>query len=78
MPLKSVICVQNCSELSIVLKTHDHLICNHFSRKVKKSGSRKVIREIWFEKFGSRKVGDQKKRWFYTINPPFFRLEKSG
>ena len=21
---------------------------------------------------------DQKKRWVYTINPPFFRLEKSG
>ena len=30
------------------------------------------------EKSGSRKVVDQKKRWFYTINPPFFRLEKSG
>jgi hypothetical protein len=23
-------------------------------------------------------VVDQKKRWVYTINPPFFRLEKSG
>ena len=23
-------------------------------------------------------MADQKKRWFYTINPPFFRLEKSG
>ena len=39
---------------------------------------RKVVREIWFEKSGSRKVVDQKKRWFYTINPHFFRLEKSG
>ena len=27
---------------------------------------------------GSRKVVDQKNRWVYTINPPFFRLEKSG
>ena len=39
--------------------------------------------EIWFEKSGSRKMVrekmvDQKKRWFYTINPHFFRLEKSG
>ena len=39
---------------------------------------RKVVREIWFKKSGSRKVVDQKKRWFYTINQPFFRLEKSG
>ena len=37
----------------------------------------KVV-EKWFEKSGSRKVVDQKKRWFYTINPHFFRLEKSG
>ena len=43
-----------------------------------KSGLRKVVREIWFEKSGLRKVVDQKKRWFYTINPHFFRLEKSG
>ena len=43
-----------------------------------KSGSRKVVREKWFEKSGSRKVVDQKKRWFYTINPHFFWLEKSG
>ena len=39
---------------------------------------RKVVREIWFEKSGSRKVVDQKKRWFYTINPHFFWFEKSG
>ena len=25
-----------------------------------------------------RKVVDQTKTWFYTVNPPFFRLEKSG
>ena len=56
----------------------DHLFCNHFSRKLQKSGQRKVVREIWFEKSGSGKVVDQKKRWFYTINPHFFRLEKSG
>jgi hypothetical protein len=39
-----------------------------------------VVREIWFEKngsanldcfSGSREVVDQKKRWVYTINPPF-------
>ena len=27
---------------------------------------------------GSRKVIDQKNRWVYTINPPFFRFEISG
>jgi hypothetical protein len=43
-----------------------------------KSGSRNLVREIWFEKSGSRKVVDQKKSWFYTVNPPFFWLEKSG
>ena len=43
-----------------------------------KSGSRNLVQEIWFEKSGSRKVVDQKKKWFYTINPQFFRLEKSG
>ena len=32
-----------------------------------------MVREIWFEK-----VIDQKKRWFYTINQPFFWFEKSG
>ena len=32
---------------------------------------RNLVREIWFEKSGSRKVVDQRKRWFYTINPPF-------
>ena len=61
-----------------IRNTLDHLICNHFSRKVLKSGSRKVVREIWFKKSGSRKMVDQKKRWFYTINPHFSRLEKSG
>ena len=39
---------------------------------------RKVVQEKQFEKSGSRKVVDQKKRWFYTINPHFFWLEKSG
>ena len=39
---------------------------------------RKVVREIWFENSGSRKVVDQKKRWFYTINSHFFLFEKSG
>ena len=34
--------------------------------------------KTWFETFGSRKVVNQKKRWFYTINLNFFRLEKSG
>ena len=36
-----------------------------------KSGSRKVVGEIWLEKSGSRTVDDQKKRWVYTINPPW-------
>ena len=27
-----------------------------------KSGSRNLVQEIWFEKYGSRKVVDQKKR----------------
>ena len=50
----------------------DHLFCNHFSRKMKKSGQRNLVREIWFKKSGSRKVVDQKKRWFYTVNQHFF------
>ena len=37
-----------------------------------------MVREIWFEKSGLRKVVDQKKRWFYTIIPHFFWFEKSG
>ena len=37
-----------------------------------------MVQEIWFEKSGSKKVVDQKKRWFYTIDPHFFRLERSG
>ena len=45
---------------------------------LEKSGWRNLVREIWFEKSGSRKVVDQKKRWFYTINLPFFWFEKSG
>ena len=32
---------------------------------------RNLVQEIWFKKSGSRKVVDQKKRWFYTINLPF-------
>ena len=42
---------------SLQKRTVDHLICNHFSRNC-----RKVVREIWFEKSGSRKVVDQKKK----------------
>ena len=52
----------------------------------KTSGSRNLVRKIWFEKSGSRKVVlqtliffsglrkviDQKNRWVYIINPPFF------
>ena len=34
--------------------------------------------EIWFEESGSKIVVDQKKRWFYTIDLAFLRLEKSG
>ena len=42
-----------------------------------------MVREKWFEKSGSRNLVREKwltrkKRWFYTINPPFSRLEKSG
>ena len=48
----------------------DHLICNRFSRN--------VVWEKLFKKSGSRKVVDQKKRWFCNINSHFFRLEKSG
>ena len=43
-----------------------------------KYGSGNMVREKWFEKSGSRKVVDQKKRWFYSINPPFLWFEKSG
>ena len=47
-----------------------------------KSGSRNLVREKRFCKIGffsaSRNVVDQKKMGLYTINPPYFRLEKSG
>ena len=52
-----------------------------------KFGSKNLVRKIWFKKSGSansdffsgsRKVIDQKNRWVYTINPPFFRFEISG
>ena len=52
-----------------------------------KSGSKNLVRKIWFKKSGSansdffsgsRKVIDQKNRWVYTINTPFFRFEISG
>ena len=62
----------------MILKNLDHLFCNHFSRMVWKNGSRNLVPEIWFEKYGLRKMVDQKKRWFYTVYPHFFRLEKSG
>ena len=39
---------------------------------------RNLVWKIWFKKSGSRKVVDQKKRCFFTINPSFFKLEKSG
>jgi hypothetical protein len=47
----------------------DHFICNHFSRKVYKSGSRNQVREIWIEKSGSRKM---------VLQTFFFWFEKSG
>ena len=34
-----------------------------------------MIREIWY---GSRKVVDQKKSWFYDINPQEIWFEQSG
>ena len=47
-----------------------------------KSGSRNLVGEKWFCKLeffsGPRKVVNQKNSWVYTINPPCFRLEKSG
>ena len=48
-----------------IMSTHsmDHLICNHFSRIVWKSGSRNLVREIWFKKSGSRKMVLQK--WIF-------------
>ena len=50
----------------------------------KKSGLRNLVQEKWFCKlrfffwFEKTQVVDQKNRWVYTINPPFFRLERSG
>ena len=35
-----------------------------------------MVREIWFEKSNSRKMIDQKKKWFYTINPREIWFEK--
>ena len=51
--------------------------------RFEKSGLRNLVRKKWFCKLviffsGSRKVVDQINRWVYTINPPFFRLGKSG
>ena len=52
-------------------------------KRFQKSGSRKLVREIWFKNngssnldffSGSRKVVEQKKRWVYTINPQFFQV----
>ena len=65
-----------------------HLIFNHFSRKVQKSSSRNLVREIWFEKSGSRKVVlktriflmvrekwlTRNKRQVYTIKSTFFQV----
>jgi hypothetical protein len=37
------------------------------------------VGEKWFSKIEFFfLVGDPEKKWVYTINPPFFRLEKSG
>ena len=65
----------------------DHLFGNHFSGKMKKSGSRNMVREIWFEKSGLKKMVLQtwifflvqekwlnRKKWVYTINPQFFQV----
>ena len=37
-----------------------------------------MVREIWFENSGSRKVVEQKKRGFYSINLPLLWFKKSG
>ena len=50
------------SSLALLYATASLLICNHFSRKV-------VLQTQIFFLFGDP---------VYTINPPFFRLEKSG
>ena len=42
-----------------------------------KSGLRKMVLQTWIFFSGSRKLVDQKKGWVYTINPHFFRSEKS-
>ena len=46
--------------------TFSHLICNHFSRK--------VVVEKWFCKIRvcTTTFLQPGKRWFYSINPPFF------
>ena len=56
--------------------TSSHLICNHFSWKGYKSGSRKVVWEIWFKKSGSRKVVDQKKKVVLYHKSTFFQVGK--
>ena len=54
-------------------KTLEHLICNHFSRK--------VVLEKWFQKSGSANSDfffwsttflEPEKMWIYSIKPPFF------
>ena len=44
----------------------DHLIFNHFSRKVQKSGLRNLVRKIWFEKSGWRKMVLQ--TWIFWLS----------
>ena len=67
---------------SAVEDAYTFLFCAFNFCSFQKSGSRNLVQEKWFCKRGffsrSRKVIDLKNRWVYTINPPFFRLEKRG
>ena len=55
-----------------VLLPLDHLFCNHVSRNVQKSGSRKVVLEKWFQKSGSANSD------FFSDQPLVSNHEKGG
>ena len=73
-------------ELSVKSANYSFILLPRFLQFLEiwfeKSGSRNLVREKRFCKIGffsaSRNVVDQKKMGLYTINPPYFRLEKSG
>ena len=57
---------------TIPITAMDHLFCNHFSRKVQKSGFRKVVLQTQIFFFWSTTFLEPDFLWIYGIKPPFF------